>query len=361
MKLLNRVGFGFTLIAINILGFSNISQAEHRLIEANGPVMLQRKGWSDFRVTSIGTLVNVGDRLQVGTGVKAVVHCSNNTIWRVLTGNAYPVTYGCPNDDLLLRIGQQLDNAPGGHNNTIPYLKCSRRTFVRPNQIKFCWNPVAGASSYTVRLVRERDQAVIWEKAQVTQTQINYPGNPGLVVGEKYLVVVESNNGQSSQLDEGASLSAFEILAPEAIQQINAETQTISQQELSSEAKTLAVADVYIREELLFEAIQTLEPLAQGNTGMIAVYQNLGDLYRYVGLNLLAESRYQKAIAIATSNQDTEALAIAQAGLAEVQEMLGKRDKAIQLLQQAKTGFETLGDSERVGELDARLRTLGTS
>ncbi|MDJ0597989.1 MAG: tetratricopeptide repeat protein [Crocosphaera sp.] len=361
MKLFNRLGIGFTLTVITILGFSEMSRAEHRLIEANGPVMLQRKGWSDFRVTGVGTLVNVGDRLKVETGVKAVIHCSDNTIWRVLTGNAYPVTYGCPNDDLLLRIGQQLDNAPGGQNNAIPYLKCSRRTFVRPDQIKFCWNSVAGASSYTVRLVRQQDQTVIWEKAQVTQTQINYPGNPALVVGEEYLVVIESNNGKSSQLDEGASLSTFEILAPEAIQQINTEIQAISRQELSSEAKTLAVANVYIREELLSEAIQTLEPLAQRNTGIIAVYQNLGDIYRYVGLNLLAESRYQQAIAIATSSQDTEALAMAQAGLAEVKEMLGKRDQAVQLLQQAKTEFESLGDAERVGELDARLQALGAS
>lgn len=361
MKVYNALGVGFTIIVTSILGFSDISWSGHRLIEADGQVMLQRQGGSNFRPTSVGTSVNIGDRIKVETGSKAIVHCSNSTIWRVLTGNAYPITYGCPNDDLLLRVGEQLDNAPGGDNNAIPYVICSRRTFVTQEPVKLCWNPVAGAKSYTVRLVRQRDQEVIWEQSQVMGTEINYSGTSSLEEGEEYLVVVESDNGQSSQLDAGASSSGFKILAPEAIQQVNTEIQAISQQELSSEAKALAIADVYIREELLSEAIQTLEPLAQRNTPITAVYQNLGDIYRYIGLNLLAESRYQQGIVVGTSSQDTEAMAMAEAGLAEVKEMLGKRDEAVQLLQQAKTGFETLGDSERVAELDARLATLGAS
>ncbi len=145
------------------------------------------------------------------------------------------------------------------------------------------------------------------------------------------------------------------------MQQVEAEIQALAQQQLSQEAQLLALADIYIREELLSEAIATLESLAKTKSKIIAVYQNLGDLYRYVGLNSLAESRYQQAIALATSSQDREGLAMAQAGLAEVKEMLGKRDQAVQLLRQAQTGFEALGDLERVTELQARLKKLGAS
>ncbi len=63
----------------------------------------------------------------------------------------------------------------------------------------------------------------------------------------------------------------------------------------------------------------------------------------------------------ATSNQDGEGLAMVQADLAEVKEMLGNRDQAVQLLRQAQTGFETLGDSERVTELQGRLQKIGVS
>lgn len=360
MNLKKRLSLGLSVILTSWVGLSAVSRAENRIIEASGQVMLQRDGWSNFRSVGVGTLVNVGDRLKVETGVKAVVRCADNTLWRLLTGNPYPVTYGCSNDPLLLRIGKQSDNAPGGHNSAIPYMISPRRTFVQSNQVKLRWNPVAGATSYSVRLVRQRDQAVIWEQ-EVKGTEVNYPGNPSLELGEEYLAVIESNNGQSSQLDEGANLSGFKLLSTEAIQQVKAEIQALNQQQLSPEAKTLAVADIYIREELLSEAIQTLESLNKKNSKIVAVYQNLGDLYRYVGLNLLAQSRYQQAIALATASQDTEGLAMAQAGLAEVNEMLGKRDQAVQFLKQAQTGFETLGDSERVTELQARLKELGAS
>ncbi len=361
MKLRKRLSLGLSVILTSLVGLSAVSRAEHRIIEASGQVMLQREGWSNFREVGVGTLVNKGDRLQVETGVKAIVRCADNTLWRLLTGYPYPVTYGCPNKTLLvLRIGKQLDNAPGGHNSAIPYVISPRRTFVRSDQVKLRWNPVDGASRYSVRLVRQRDKAVIWEQ-EVRGTEINYLGNPSLELGEEYLLVIESNNGQSSQLDEGANLSGFKLLSPDAMQQVKAEIQAIAQQQLSSSAKTLAVADIYIREELLSEAIATLESLAKTRSKIIAVYQNLGDLYRYVGLNLLAQSRYQQAISEATANQDVEGLAMAQAGLAEVQEMLGKRDQAIQLLRQAQTGFEALGDSERVTELQDRLKNLGAS
>ncbi len=358
MKLRNRRSLILCIILTSSLGISEVGRAENRIIQADGQVRLQRKEWPDFRVVNVGTSVDPDDYLQVETGVKAIVHCTNNTFWQPPTGNPYPVTYGCPHKSLLLRIGKQSDSAPGGSNSAIPYVISPRRTFVRSDRVKLHWNPVAGASHYSVRLVRQSDRAVLWEQ-EVSGTEIDYPGTTALELGEEYLLVIESNNGKSSQLDEGANLSGFQLLSPEGIEQVKAETQALAQQQLSQEARTLALANIYIREELLSEAIATLESLAKTKTTIIAVYQELGDLYRYVGLNLLAQSRYQQAIALATASQDAEGLAMAQAGLAEVQEMLGKRDQAIQLLRQAKTGFEALGDSERVTELQARLEKLG--
>jgi len=90
------------------------------------------------------------------------------------------------------------------------------------------------------------------------------------------------------------------------------------------------------------------------------VYLSLGDLYRFAGLNSLAEKRYQEAITLATASQDQEGLALAQAGLAEVKVMLGQREQAAPLFSQALAGFQALGDGERAGELRERVQQTGT-
>lgn len=168
------------------------------------------------------------------------------------------------------------------------------------------WNPVAGVSRYTVRVT---GSGVYWE-TQVSGTEVVYPGEP--------------------------------VLQPEEVQ-------------------ALTMVDIFFEEDLDSEAIAILESLVQSGSQMVQVYQLLGDLYAHEGLNLLAQERYEQAIELAIASENIEGQAKAQAGLAEVMIMLGKREQAIRLFNQAKAGYEALGNSQRVEELQMRTQELAVS
>lgn len=350
-------GLGVALVASAMMPAA--SQAGHRIIEASGQVMLQRKGWPKSQPARVGTQVNAGDRIIVGSGAIAVVRCIKGNLWKVPTETPFPVTYGCTQSTIALRVGKQSDNSPGGQNVRIPYVIEPRRTYVAEGSFRLRWNPAPGASNYNVRILRKRDGSVLWEK-RVPGTSTVYPGNPLLRLGEVYFVVVEANNGTSSHLDEGASNSGFRRISPQGQREVDIAITALAKQNLTKEATLLAKADIYMREEVLSDAIRTLESLANRKSRIVSVYLDLGDLYRYIGLNLMAENRYQEAINLATSSQDLEGLAMAQAGLAEVKEMLGQREQVGTLLREALRGFNALGDADRAAELRERIKQIGS-
>ena len=158
---------------------------------------------------------------------------------------------------------------------------------------------------------------------------------------EDYFVVVEPDIGSSSQEDVGANIATFQVLHPRDVNLVQEEVAALAEADLPEDVYGLALADIYIREDLLADAIDTLEPLVSAGSELFEVYQTLGDLYRYVGLNLLAEARYEQAITLATANQDIEGRSATQAGLAEVKVMLAQPEQvAIDLLTQALAGYE---------------------
>ena len=109
---------------------------------------------------------------------------------------------------------------------------------------------------------------------------------------------------------------------------------------------------------LIAEAIEMLKALAEDTSQAAAVYRTLGDLYRQIGLNLLAEARYLKAVELAKAARDVEGQAAVQAGLGEVNAELGKKDEAGRWLNQARAGYEALGDLQRARELQERVTDL---
>ncbi|MGC9528464.1 MAG: tetratricopeptide repeat protein [Limnospira sp.] len=265
------------------------------------------------------------------------------------------VVWGCPPDGgFSLRVGRQSDNTLGGIDPSIPYVTTPRRTFISNSQPIIRWNPVAGASRYTVQVLGDD---VNWE-TEVSGTQVQYPGTPALTPGVEYRVIVEADNGASSQLDVGAETATFERLYPEDLEIVETDIAQIREQEFPEETEALSIADIYIREDLLAAAIDTLEPFVASGTETLEVYQVLGDIYRYVGLNLLAEERYERSIEIATAIEDIQGLADARSGLAEVKAMLDQPEAAIKLLTQAQSGYETLNDTERIEELQKRIDDL---
>ncbi|HAG80809.1 MAG TPA: hypothetical protein DCL61_06480, partial [Cyanobacteria bacterium UBA12227] len=242
----------------------------------------------------MGTLLNSGDQLQASQGVKAAVSCAGSPPLRVPPTQIYPVSYFCGNSNRTpLRQPEQIDSFPGGNDSTIPYLITPRRGGLLDDTPTLRWNPISGVTRYTVRVV---GSGVNWE-TEISGSEVVYSGEQVLQPGKVYSVIVEADNGTSSQWDEGATDSGFKLVYPDVAERVRTKINDIAQSELSPEAQALAMADLYFEEDLVSEAIATLEPFVKAGSTTVQVYQMLGDLYRYSGLNLLAKERYEEAIA----------------------------------------------------------------
>ncbi len=238
----------------------------------------------------------------------------------------------------------------------IPYAILPRATAILTNKPTLRWNAGVGANSFTLTV---RGEGLNWTK-QVNRSEVcsgqtcefTYPGNPPLQLGTAYRLVIEADNGRSSAEETTGGLG-FKLLDAAQPAEVNQILERIKAQGLSDISEALALANLYASYDLVSEAIQALEAVSQSQK-TAEVYRQLGDLYRQIGLPLEAEVQYTEAIELAKPNNKLE-LAAAQAGLGEVNYALGRRDKALQLLQAAKTAYEELGDSEKVNELEERL------
>ena len=333
--------------------------SEFLLIDVRGDVRFKPEGQSHYQSAREGNFLTLGDRLRTAAGGQVRILCDDSaTTWVMYSNQESGVAEGCPPSlfGTRLRIGNQDDNASGGNNPDIPYVVSPRRTAVLDSQPLLSWNPVSGAVSYTVQVVGSE---ITWE-TQTTDTEVRYTGE-SLIAGAEYQVIIEADNGPSSQLDEGSETATFELIYPEDWEIVQTAIANISEQNISAEIQALALANLYIREDLFAEAIDTLEPFAAAETNTFGVYQKLGDIYRYIGLNLLAEERYQQAINIALAEGAIEGLADARSGLAEVKLMLDQKESAIELLTRARDGYKVLENTERADELAERLEELEAS
>ena len=309
-----------------------------------------------------GMDVNLGDLLITGPNAWVQIQCDrSNRIWTMHSNLRRGIASGCPQRRGPIRLGRQNDTTPGGNDSSVPYVISPRGGTVLNSLFTVQWNPVPDAMCYTVQIAAQSMERPIWE-ADVCNTSVEYPGTPALLEAEHYFIIVESDTGQSSQFDEGAGTEEyfFELLTSYEIEDVQGAIATIDNLGLPTENQAFALAQIYIDEALYVDAIHTLEQLVTANDNSILAYQILGDLYRKVGLNLLAESRYEQAIALASIEGNIEAQAQAQAGLVEVKIMLGQTDAAIELLEQAQIAYEILQDTERAEELKQRLNALSS-
>ena len=342
-------------------------EAQHKLFEVRPTVVVIRSGKRDSNARKyLRQPLSLNDRIEVRRNSgKAKVRCvgsrGKSATWSVPSdGKPYPISSGCKQNLAKggnTRIGTLYDSIPGGNDATIPYLIEPRRTFVDSRDFNIRWNHVRGATEYSIRLVRTRDQTILWEQRTV-DTQIRYSGKQRLQPGEDYLIIIESSNGTSSQLDEGAALSSFMVLSQEARREVDEQKRSIPGQDLSREGVLLFLADTYKQEGLFAKAAESLEVLVAENTAITFVYVDLADLYQSMGLNGLAETRYRQALESARQSEYREGLAASLAGLAEVSRKNGQRQQALTLLQEAKQIFEQLGDQERSAKLENQIQRM---
>jgi hypothetical protein len=61
---------------------------------------------------------------------------------------------------------------------------------------------------------------------------------------------------------------------------------------------------------------------------------------------------------LAEAAGDAEALATAGAGLGEVYVTLGRKDEAVRWFEEARAGYESLGDAQHASQITERLAEL---
>lgn len=331
---------------------------------SSGTANLKRAGWSSFRSAAIGTILQTGDLLE-GLDGSAAVSCGGGQKLRLTPRQVVSVSKICGSQRLSLRGNSNDDTAiAGGNDETIPYV-ISPRTQWQLESEKFTirWNPVATAKQYTVSVYCVSDNSLCRKKliwtTKTTEPETTYGGQP-LSTGLQYQVVIETDNGLSSR-DEMVEAMSFEVYDANFRELIETEYENLLAQDFTDEALTLATADFAVNYDLYSQAIATLQTELESGTEVIAVYQMLARLYAQTGLNLLAKATYETAIELATAQDNIDALALSQKGLAKVEIQLGNEDVAKQLLLAAFGNYETLGDTVMTEMLQQDLAKLSGS
>jgi len=329
------------------------------LVVAEGEVELQRQEWSDYHRTAFGAVLHRGDMLRPGSGVNAVVLCDDVSTWAVPPGMPSGLSNGCPSpqEPVLVRGESELASTRGGTDPGIPFIISPRKTNLLDDRPLLSWTEPPGVSGYLVQIKNADTGEIIWETTSGGH-ELPYPGEPALESGVTYLLIVEAEGGGSSQ-DEAVPGLGFRILDETDAERVRAATEQVAELALDDEATALALAQIYISHELVAEAIEVLEPLAEAGSQSAALQRTLGDLYRHAGLSLQAQESYTRALELAEADQDVEGQAAAQAALGEVYATLGDADEAVSWLEKAQSGYAALGDTQRASELGERMADLG--
>ncbi|MCP2730033.1 hypothetical protein [Limnofasciculus baicalensis] len=327
--------------------------ANGQIIQTTGDVGIQRNGHTIH--PKIGTIIYPGDKLLTANESQIIVQCANLSTQSISAGKnqantcpseteetCTPGTYKCPHRGEIT------------WKSNIPYIISPRRTAILNDKPILRWNPVPGAKVYTVNV---EGKGVKWT-TKVGDTQIIYPGEPPLKPDTPYLLTVEADTGVSS-LDEPVSVGGinFTLLEAQKAQEIRTQSAQIAQQSWNEEAKAIAVANLYSKNSLNGEAIATLE---SSGIHTAPIYRQIGHRYfYYLALIPQAKEYYTKAITIADS-EDIEEQTQIQYSLGKVEVALGNKDEAVRWFTLALKGYQMLGYSEQIDEVERQLRGVNS-
>ncbi|GET37334.1 tetratricopeptide repeat protein [Microseira wollei] len=352
----NRVAIAFIiatiLSAVNwqlAIAQSNFNDSPiGKIVEASGEVLLQRRGRSQFHRTSVGTNLYSGDLLKLNRGIRAIVFCyENRQSWRVPEGIS-GAGNGCPPTSQAIFTPSGPIGPTRSSSYPIPDIISPRRTAILNNKPTFRWYPVAGATSYIVRV---SGTGVNWEQ-EVSTTEIVYASDRALQPGGIYSLSVKANNSPV------VAQEVFTLVKLEDAQRILTDIEAVNRQDLPDEGKILILVEIYLKNKLIAEATDKLEDLVKRGTKTAAFYYTLGELYGQIGLINLALNRYLQAIELGKTANDIEAQAQAKTRLAAFYSAMGNFKEAINWLTQAKTEYETLGEQQQINEIEQQLQKL---
>jgi len=327
------------------------------LIESSGEVKIKRTNWNDYYKSDIGAILYPGNLILPSTGSEAVILCSDLSIWSAPNGVPGGLANGCPQrvEPILIhadssKIGST--RLPSEDINQLPYIISPRATRVLDMTLKIKWNPLSGASKYTVQL---RGGDIDWE-VDTSANEVEYSDTNLLDPEVWYTIVVTANNGRSSKEEQIAGIG-FSPLSRTDRERLNASVGQINSLDISEEAKSLAIAHLYIQFDLRSDAIELLDQLLIEGYSSSVIYRTLGNLYEQVGLFLLAEESFKQSIQFAEKSGDVEDLALAKKALGEIYHSRGFSDVSENMLLEALEIFEMIGESSQSIEIRAMINS----
>ena len=239
---------------------------------------------------------------------------------------------------------------PSGTDQSIPYVISPRLGFLDTRRPKLRWNKVKGATSYTVKIVA--DSKIIWEQT-VKEAEFNSSDDLPLKAGVDYWLIVESDNGRSSQMDSDQSKLKFQLLDEDKIKSLPDDVKKITDLGLTDDEETLELANLYFGKKygLITKAIEMLDKRIAANSQTSEIYVTAGNLNRVAGLNSFAKEQYKKALQLIKSGKELEEEILAKTGLSEICILLGNEKEANRLKQEVKADLKTLSINRQSGAI----------
>ncbi|MGK7942888.1 MAG: hypothetical protein AB4058_00280, partial [Microcystaceae cyanobacterium] len=279
--------FLLTLISLTLPGLANA----HQVIESKGKVSAKSPNSNVFRPVTEGMILHAGDILYPAPEARVLVMCDNGSLWQVTPGLPASVTTYCPSSPIsMIRSG--FVDVVGQQDETIPYLLSPRYSRLQDRYPTFSWNPVAGAKTYTVKILA--NSGLVHWSTTTEETSLKYPEDaPPFLENIKYLLIIETDSGMSSLQDAGGILG-FSVSSTSALENIQQEIDnTLTSPNLTGGNQALIKAKIYEKYRLFQDGIDTLTQELQTNQSLDPnqkglIYSMLGDLYNQVGLTYLA-------------------------------------------------------------------------
>jgi hypothetical protein len=349
-------------MSMGLIGLGAIATpvyAADQIIEIKGTVSIQRHLSTQYQTASVGTPINLGDLIRPATGAQVKVRCANDSIWSVPAGVVSGLGAGCPES-----VGTSRSLAGRGSDDFLAFLD---QSFVAGTQVLEAlpllrWESVPGTTQYYIQV--KDGNTLLWETT-VSEPVVRYSGEP-LQANQDYQLFVISTNAQQTKKNSNL---LFRLIESEQVNTIQITRNRLKAQDLSHEAKAIALVALYqdaaqsntdplANRGLLLEAISPLEELVTQGNQTPYIHRLLGDLYLQVGWFGLAEQRYQSAIEWARLPQDRSDRAAAQVGLATVAAARQDLPAAKRWLQRAKRRYQRLQESDRVEVIEQWIEKL---
>jgi tetratricopeptide (TPR) repeat protein len=283
-----------------------------------------------------------------------------------------------------------------------PYLITPRNgEWVRP-QFLIQWHPIAPevesevesgielGVEYTIHLYRlpldeSEPKALIWQ-ITTPEHQVTYPGTPPLEPGWQYAVEVtpvlkapsaevsgDRGQGRDGRLDRGLDRGTpldnpeadspenyFWAAFPETVTDLEEQGAVLAAQGLSAEGQAIGLASLYFGQGFYGEALGILQPFVRDMNDNPMIYLMLADIYGALGLYGEFANHYEQVLALGIAQENQAVQAAARHHLALGAMNQGDWARAKDLLEQALTNYQTVGDELKAQEVQGRLNNIST-